>query len=640
MVYKEGLFMGREYQAELNYVPECVNWAREQPVEVLHRGLKHFADRGLVAIGSGGSFGAAAFAAAQHSIHFGRISQSITPLQLASLPEDASTFGALLISSEGKNKDILAGATQLLAKGCPALALTLTQSNPLVRLCSQTGAATVAGYEMPWGKDGYLSTNSLIATLVLIWRAYNLDCDVRFLDQLLKWRATLQAHFMTEVHKLGSQKRVLILHSLAGRIGAIDLESRLSEAAIAFGQTCDYRQFAHGRHLQLAYPDDISVVAICDDSDQLAEATLALLPPSFAVVKVQLPKLPAALQEIASVLASMELVGAWASAIDRDPGHPDVPQFGRDLHALDVREFLPMPRTVPPTLRKRRRDAFNETYWSEQQAQFVKSLGTARFKGLVCDFDGTFCDTIRRYDKVLEPRVSAELTRILYAGIPVAFATGRGDSLINVIRKSIDERLWPLVTLGCYSGSAIFTLDSPPNEFPSSDDKFSSLAGHLVGHGIVASLDDCKRDCGQMSLRSLSQRTKQQVLCAFAEWSRLEGITGWRAFFSGHSVDILNSQTSKRNVVQALAKRLGASMDREILRLGDAGDVGGNDYELLSEGISLSVDTCSSNPSHCWNLLPSDRRGMQGTLFYLSRLQFADGVAVFDTSCFDGGAKA
>jgi fructoselysine-6-P-deglycase FrlB-like protein len=179
--------MGREYQAELNYVPECVNWARTQPVEVLHRGLKHFADRGLVAIGSGGSFGAASFAAAQHSIHFGRISQSITPLQLASLPEDASTFGALLISSEGKNKDILAGATQLLARGCPALALTLTQSNPLVSFCSETGTATVAGYEMPWGKDGYLSTNSLIATLVLIWRAYNLDCDVRLLDQLMKW---------------------------------------------------------------------------------------------------------------------------------------------------------------------------------------------------------------------------------------------------------------------------------------------------------------------------------------------------------------------------------------------------------------------------------------------------------------------
>ena len=335
--------MGRKYQEELSYVPACVHWAREQPVEVLSRGLRHFADRGLVAIGSGGSFGAAAFAAAQHSIHFGRISQPITPLQLASLPEDASTFGALLISSEGKNKDILAGATQLLARGCPALALTLTQTNPLVSLCSQTGAATVAAYEMPWGKDGYLSTNSLVATLILIWRAYNPDCDLRLLDRLLTWRVTLQAQFMHEVHKLSSRKRVIILHSLAGRIGAIDLESRVTEAAIAFGQTCDYRQFAHGRHLQLAYPDDISVVAICDDRDQLADATLALLPPDFAVVKISLPSLPTALQEIAGVLASMELVGAWSSAIDRDPGSPYVPQFGRDLHSLDVRGFLPMP---------------------------------------------------------------------------------------------------------------------------------------------------------------------------------------------------------------------------------------------------------------------------------------------------------
>lgn len=632
--------MGRKYQEELNYVPECVNWAREQPVEVLHKGLKQFADRGLVAIGSGGSFGAAAFAATQHTTHFGRISQSITPLQLASLPEDASTFGALLISSEGKNKDILAGATQLLARGCPALALTLTQSNPLVSLCGQTGAATVVDYEMPWGKDGYLSTNSLVATLILLWRAYNPDCDLGLLDQLLKWRATLQAQFMSEVQKLRSRKRILILHSVAGRIGAIDLESRVAEAAIAFGQICDYRQFAHGRHLQLACPDDISVVAICDDIDQLADATLALLPPAFAVAKISLPSLPTALQEIAGVLASMELVGAWSSAIDRDPGSPDVPQFGRDLHALDVRRFLPMPAKFPPTLRKRRRSAFNERYWSEQLAQFVKLLGTARFKGLVCDFDGTFCDTIRRYDKVLEPRVAAELTRILNAGIPVAFATGRGDSLIDVIRKSIDERLWPLVTLGCCSGAAIFTLDSPPKEFPRADDKFSSLAEHLVEQGIVVSLDDCKRDCGQMSLRSLSQRSKQQVLCAFAEWSRLEGIAGWRAFFSGHSVDILNAQTSKKNVVKTLAESLGASEDREILRLGDAGDIGGNDYELLNEGISLSVDASSANPGHCWNLLPSDRRGVQGTLFYLSRLQCNEGIAVFDTSFFDSSAEA
>jgi fructoselysine-6-P-deglycase FrlB-like protein len=172
--------MGKRFIDELQQLPATMLWAAEQDVALLRRAVQLYGDRGLLAVGSGGSFTAAAYAADQHFRVYGRPSQAITPLDVFQVPTNAAANAAgLLLSAEGKNHDILAAAKQLRLRACPTIGLTLRSTSPLVELSDKTGAASLAAYDMPWGKDGYLATNSLIATLVLLWRAYEGDATRR-----------------------------------------------------------------------------------------------------------------------------------------------------------------------------------------------------------------------------------------------------------------------------------------------------------------------------------------------------------------------------------------------------------------------------------------------------------------------------
>ena len=66
--------------------------------------------------------------------------------------------------------------------------------------------------------------------------------------------------------------------------------------------------------------------------------------------------------------------------------------------------------------------------------------------------------------------------------------------------------------------------------------------------------------------------------------------------------------------------------DNEVLRIGDLGSWGGNDFDLLNQGLSLSVDRVSSNLDTCWNLGPPGSKGITTTMQYLRALFPADGA--------------
>ncbi len=89
---------------------------------------------------------------------------------------------------------------------------------------------------------------------------------------------------------------------------------------------------------------------------------------------------------------------------------------------------------------------------------------------------------------------------------------------------------------------------------------------------------------------------------------------------SGHSVDILDPDVSKTQVVEVLRKKINDGKSN-ILIVGDQGQYGGNDFELLSLPYSLSVDKISSSPTTCWNLSPIGLRGAKSTLAILRSLE-------------------
>ncbi len=607
-----------------------MQWAAGQDVAMLRRAVQLYGDRGLLAVGSGGSFTAAAYAADQHFRRYGRPSQAITPLEVFQVPTNAAANAAgLLLSAEGKNHDILAAAKQLRLRACPTIGLTLRSTSPLVELSDETGAASLAAYNMPWGKDGYLATNSLIATLILLWRAYAADDTVvAELPLLVNW----YQQFDRRIEQAGDMKRpgrALILHGAVGRIGAIDLESKLAEGALAFGQVCNFRQFAHGRHLQLSQlSEPVTVVSFSTGGDPLAAETIRLLPTEVGpVLDVTLPRISDAGAEIAGVLAAMVITRAWAGE-HIDPGQPAVPQFGRDLHALDVSTLAP--HALPPTPSMLRKQASNDSpeVLIQHARRYIERLQAARLRLLVCDFDGTFCDTVKRFEG-LDSRIAPELTRLARSGVHLAFATGRGVKLRKVLHDKLPADVWPMVTMGCYSGSFIFSLADIHAAAPPADPRLSDLAQWLSKTRALSTQVDPCADVGQLSLRGISGSDKVRLIAAINEWVAQHGHEGWRAFCSGHSVDVVTEKAGKLLVVQDACHRLGLNPLTQVLRVGDGGDFGGNDYELLSEGLALSVDAVPPSVEQCWNLLPRMLSGVRGTEYYLQNLEAADGEARF-----------
>jgi fructoselysine-6-P-deglycase FrlB-like protein len=226
--------MGKRFSEEIDYIPEAVAWAHAQNIDHIRRTVWSFSGYSIAAIGSGGSYSAASFLAEQHESSFGELSRAMTPLQFATSRRELSRTAAALVSAEGKNSDILAAAESAHARGLHGFALTLTSSNPLQEYCERTGALTPVSFQMPWGKDGYLATNSLLASVILLARAYaRSDTDVIDHSDLVtgEWLAKQRESFRTNdtLGRLSPGQSILILHGNFGRIAAIDIESRFQK---------------------------------------------------------------------------------------------------------------------------------------------------------------------------------------------------------------------------------------------------------------------------------------------------------------------------------------------------------------------------------------------------------------------------
>ncbi len=633
--------MGKPFNEEIEYLPQSISWALTQDIKLLQRVVQGSSARQLAVIGSGGSFTAAAFLAQLHESFYGNISRAITPLEYVSQqiqPHSNKTIA--FISAEGKNKDILAAANTALSSVFPSFVITLTSCNPLGKVCDTTGLATVIAYDMPWIKDGYLATNSLIAMMILIARAYRpKDDDLNSFMSIIdgRWIKSRRQHLRDKgiLQKLHPLRPVIVLYGQVGRIPAIDLESKLAEASLAVCQICDYRQFAHGRHLQFASSVTPLIVAFTSPQDELLFAeTIKLLPTDVPILEIKLPEC-ADLAEIIGTIDVILITEILADCRGIDPGQPEVPEFGCEIYRLDVNELMPkksISNTSAVDFKFGNITSSEIAKYTGYGIEFCKRLEATRFKAIVCDFDGTFCDTARRFEG-MDIKLIPEFERLLSTGIIVGFATGRGDSLHEILRKQINPLLWSKVILGLYSGSYISSLESPTPSFPRPDDRFQELVDWLDSMGILQQLETKpKIECAQMGIRMSNHSACVRTLAAIRYWIKYTEKTGWRAFCSGHSIDIITENVGKAKVVMAIASQTDSNPQNEILRIGDSGDFDGNDFELLNEGLSLSVRSVSPCPDSCWNLLPKNYHGQIGTLYYLSSLEVINGRASFTRS--------
>ena len=348
-------FLGKPYSDELDIFASTYQWAGSQDVDNLRHFLNRWSGEYVAVVGSGGSFSAALVVALFRELVHHSPSVAVTPLEFDALSRRLAPR-ALLLSAEGKNRDILAAAQSAQSADLACAALTLTSSNPLIDFARTHATLRPFAFQMDWIKDGYLATNSLLAFVLLVYRTLFGESDFigslssLFAPERLKNR---RAYFQSWNGLVQMRKKgVLVLFSAQAKPFAIDLESKLAEASLTRVQFADLRQCAHGRHLQLASTEAAPSVLVVSSSEegQLAHTTAALLPSYVQHWVIDLDGHREQDVAVAGLLDAMFLTEAIANNAGVDPGQPFVPSFGRAIHAVDSAAILHRSRKEQPRL--------------------------------------------------------------------------------------------------------------------------------------------------------------------------------------------------------------------------------------------------------------------------------------------------
>ena len=624
--------MGRPYTTELAELPRTYQWALNVDIGPLVTGLRRAASLPLVAIGSGGSFTVAEFAATLHRDRTGCPAIAQTPLDAVANRMNLRHAAMLMTSAGGSNPDVL-GSFESTAAREPIsfLVICLRAGTPLARRAARFPYVDFVEMLPPTERDGFLATNSLVALIVVLCRAYEATFGEggqlpRSWSQLVPRRVTIDLD--RRLSPAWKRKTLVVLHGPSTYVAAVDLESRFTEAALQDVWIADYRNFAHGRHNWLAkHPDSTAVLAfVTPDDQELASSTLALIPDSVPVVREPIPfsGVTAAVAALGRVIYAAASAGR-AMAID--PGRPGIPAFGRQIYHLNAfrKRSLPGPEQTAIERKTGKPIATLSSlgvldFWRAAYRSFTSAMRDVTFKGIAIDYDGTLCGEADRFGD-LRPDVAKELLRLLRAGIPVGIATGRGKSVRKVLRQALPKNYWNRVVVGYYNGGDVGLLnDERPDGTPRAGESLAEIADVLGSNQLLTRLVKLELRIPQITVVPNRQDRADDVWAVVEDVVQALRVPGTSMVCSSHSIDILAVGVDKRAVVQRLVD-LACASDAHVLCIGDRGRYPGNDHLLLGLPHSLSVDETSPDPDTCWNIAPVGVRRVAACVYYLRNLR-------------------
>lgn len=264
--------MAKPYASEMERLAETFAWAASVDIAPLRKAVRTAGLLPLLAIGSGGSLTAAHALAGLHQRFTTQVAAVATPLDAVADPLDASV-APWLLSAGGGNVDILAATKAIIAREPRQVAVLCgREDSPLADLCRRHDYVDLLIYTPPAGKDGFLATNSLLGFTALLTRAYlaefggqgDWEAITGTISPLLTELSGTLEGWQATTAPLWLRQTTLVLYGPSTRIGAIDLESKFTEAALGNLQLADYRNFGHGRHHWLAKRGETSGVLAVD----------------------------------------------------------------------------------------------------------------------------------------------------------------------------------------------------------------------------------------------------------------------------------------------------------------------------------------------------------------------------------------
>jgi len=180
----------------------------------------------------------------------------------------------------------------------------------------------------------------------------------------------------------------------------------------------------------------------------------------------------------------------------------------------------------------------------------------------------------------------------------------------------VPQRSWGQVLLGLYNGGLEISLSDPLPEAGSIPAALTDAAHRLAATALGGQLELDVRP-HQLTVQTQAPMRDGALATLVNETLGRPPELALKITASAHSVDVIPADSTKVRILQALQRRTGA----RVLAIGDQGQLGGNDFELLAATeASLSVDRCSADPSRCWNLGP-DRQGPELLVEYLRAVE-------------------
>jgi hypothetical protein len=393
------------------------------------------------------------------------------------------------------------------------------------------------------------------------------------------------------------------------------------------------------RHHWLAKRGSTTAVLalVTDDDREIADKTLQLIPADIPVARIDIPHrgIHARLTALAKTLY---IVGLAGEARGIDPGRPGVPRFGRRLynlrafgaprasdHAFPLHEAVAIERKTGTDIETLVMHGKCDC-WQDAYRRFCERLQTASFRAVVFDYDGTLCDPHDRYTG-LSAAVVSQLVRLLEADILIGIATDRGRSVRRDLRRRIGQTWWSRMVIGYYNGAdnGLLDDDTHPDSAEGTCDALSPIAEAFQSTSRLTHLAVCTYRRMQITVEPktfTSEAIAWDVVQQIVHGCNLPGVTVVR---SSHSIDVLAPRVSKRTLVEQVRELAGEAGATAVLCIGDRGRWPGNDFALLQEPYSLSVDEVSPDPNTCWNLASAGHRGVQATLDYLGAMQVLHG---------------
>lgn len=600
----------------------------------------------VAAVGSGGSVVAAEFLSSCRSWLQHAPTAVCTPMAFV-LDPVLPQWGVWLFSASGENPDVRAAFQAATTEHSDRVdVITNRRDGPVALAGIALRKPRVHVLPVADIKDGFLATHSLVSTVTSLLLASDGVAgelsDERTAEALTAARDILRKDARDEVHGAlvplsAACDTLLLLHDPGLTAAAVMIETSCWEAGLCAVQRTDFRNFAHGRHVWLTNrPERTFVLALTHDRTREFWTSLkAVLPAGIASAHFDFG--PAGRFGLfAAVLRSFAIVEGLGLARGVDPGKPGVADFGRRLFAHEHLLKAVESENVA-TRRKRRaeirtdRENRGQVSWPAKRDDFVRQFEEAEIGAIVLDYDGTVVPTDRRLDPP-DSKILEALKKWISNGLVVAFATGRGGSVGEMLRGQLPSEIWSQIPIGYYNGAHIVPLDidlerNPPDPDPVVAQVFSeicSTAGLFRGPWLP------KRSPFQITIpidKLVSPGEGARKLREIVALRREA-----RIFRSGHSFDICPAWGGKRRVIEHVKRQLPGD-GAAVLTVGDSGDRQGNDYELLAGNFGLSVDRVCDRDDSCWNLLPSEVSGPSGLLTILRALrEIGGGRARLDIS--------